>query len=67
MKKCLLLLKRNIHLLKKGELLRPSIFKFFFESLVLLSEANRTCFTDYGNLHLSRISHFILNLLGDFT
>jgi hypothetical protein len=29
MKKCLLLLKRNIHLLKKGELLRPSIFKFF--------------------------------------
>ncbi len=50
--------------LKKGELLRPYL-QFSFESL--LCEAHRTCFADNGYLHLSRISHLVLNLLRDFT
>ena len=34
---------------------------------MLLCVAHRTCLTDNGNFHLTRISHFVLNLLGDFT
>ena len=33
----------------------------------LLREAYRTCLTDNGNLHLTRLGHFILNLLSDFS
>ena len=39
-------------------------FRIFY---YLFCEADCAGFTDNRNLNLSRISHFVLNLLGDFS
>lgn len=53
---------------KKKQVIPDPLFLFphIFYSIELFRITYCTCFTDYRDLNLSRISHFILNLLSNF-